>query len=169
MNNKKLTSSPKIAHLAMLSALAVIIRQVFQFIPNFQPVSAFFLAIAICFGLRESLLVLIISILVTSCLNGYGLWTPIQILVYALLIVTFKMLFFNFKARMIFLSLFGFIYGITTTFLLSRITGLFIFKSSFITALPFNFAHSLATISSFPIFLLILKKSWQKTSRIHHN
>ena len=67
-------STNKIAQLSLLSAACVAGRIAFQFIPNFQPMTAIFLFIVLYLSLKDALIVMSLSIAISSFYFGVGPW-----------------------------------------------------------------------------------------------
>ena len=64
--NKPLFSVRELTYLALTTALAVVGRLSFQFIPNVQPMTVIFLILALQLGFMRSWLVAILSVLITN-------------------------------------------------------------------------------------------------------
>lgn len=82
-------TTKKIAQLSLLSAACVAGRIIFQFIPNVQPMTAIFLFVVLLFGLRDGLLVMTLSLLLSNLYFGIGPWMIGQWISFALILILF--------------------------------------------------------------------------------
>lgn len=83
-------STNKIAQLSLLSAACVAGRIAFQFIPNFQPMTAIFLFIVLYLSLKDALIVMSLSIAISSFYFGVGPWVFGQWLSYTVVLALFS-------------------------------------------------------------------------------
>lgn len=61
-----------VSRIAVMSALCVVLRIAFSSLPNVQPVTAIFLGYLLYFGLAEASLVMMLCLLSSSFLLGFG-------------------------------------------------------------------------------------------------
>ncbi|HFL7225335.1 TPA: DUF4430 domain-containing protein [Enterococcus faecium] len=83
-------STNKIAQLSLLSAACVAGRIAFQFIPNFQPMTAIFLFIVLYLSLKDALIVMSLSIAISSFYFGVGPWVIGQWISYTVVLSLFS-------------------------------------------------------------------------------
>lgn len=76
----------KITVLALLIAAVTVGRLLFQFIPNIQPMTAILLFITWYIGLKEAVLVAVMSLVLTNLYLGMGPWLIGQILGFIIII-----------------------------------------------------------------------------------
>ncbi|PIO82139.1 hypothetical protein BSQ39_00480 [Loigolactobacillus backii] len=76
-------STRYITFIAVVTAICVIGRYLFQFLPNVQPVTDIIIFITIYFGFTTGFYVATLSILISNLLLGFGIWTLPQILAYS--------------------------------------------------------------------------------------
>ncbi|MDO4431839.1 MAG: ECF transporter S component [Aerococcaceae bacterium] len=72
--------------IAMISAVAIVGRSVFTFLPNVKPITVIFLMVTVIFGLVSGLLVMFVTIVATSIQHGFGIWVAHQLIAYAILL-----------------------------------------------------------------------------------
>lgn len=77
----------RIAFLAVMTALCVVGRFLFQFIPNVQPVTTIVIFLTLTYGVSTGLIVAILSMLITNLFMGMGIWTLAQLGAYAAVVV----------------------------------------------------------------------------------
>lgn len=74
--------SRRLAVLAVMSALAVVSRQAFLWLPFFKPILGIIMITGICMGPASGFLVGAVSAFVSNFYFGQGPWTPWQMLAY---------------------------------------------------------------------------------------
>lgn len=74
----------EIVIIAVMSAIAVVGRSVFFFIPQFKPVTAVVIITGVCFGAEAGFLTGAVSGFVSNFFFGQGPWTPWQMLGFGL-------------------------------------------------------------------------------------
>lgn len=70
--------------IAVMSALAVVARVAFIWVPHFKPIAAIVMIAGVALGSRSGFLVGAISLLVSDFIFGQGPWTPWQMLAYGI-------------------------------------------------------------------------------------
>ncbi len=159
-NSKKSRFSLRhLAVLALLTALCVVGRLSFTWIPNFKPVTAIVLLVCFYLGLTDALIVANLMILATSLYLGMGYWVIEQMLAYSLLVLLY---FFLMKlkplryplAQVIIAALLGMVYG----FIISLFE-VFLFRFSsfwayYSAGIPFDLMSSFGNL----VFMLLLIK-----------
>lgn len=76
-----------IAIIALVTALCVVGRYLFQFLPNIQPVTDIIIFMTLSWGVIAGSNIAILSILISNVLLGFGLWTIPQLLAYLVVVV----------------------------------------------------------------------------------
>jgi energy-coupling factor transport system substrate-specific component len=71
--------------LAVMCAMAVVARVVFNFAPNFKPIGGIIMITALSFGPQAGFMTGSISLLASNLFFGQGAWTPWQMIAYGLL------------------------------------------------------------------------------------
>jgi hypothetical protein len=163
----------KLVTLAVLIALASVLRLVFNFIPDVTVVTALFFALSLQFGFWEGFVVAAGTMLVTGLLlPGFGPIVFGQILGYGLILSLFCLLALVLPwqmARAVLAALLCFIYGAFTDVFSGWIFGFG--KAGFIgywlAGLPYDSLHALSTLLAFPVILLILTRI-EKMRQINH-
>ncbi|VTS13083.1 ECF transporter S component [Streptococcus pseudoporcinus] len=159
-------SSKKIARIAILSALAFVLRMAFSHLPNIQPVTALFFIATISLSYYEAFLVMFISILITSILLGFGPWVFWQITTFTLIMATWRFLLFplsrkiksyrvlmqSFSAAFLAL-LYGFVIDSCFAYLYSMPWWTYV-----LSGLTFNLLHALSTFIFYPILLMLFRR-----------
>lgn len=143
-----LFSTHEIAILALSTAAAVVGRILFQFIPNIQPMTDIFLLLAIYQGLRASLIVSTLSVIITSLYLGTGLWTISQLLSFTILVILAfymgKIPFFKrtLILQVIFAFAAGFLYGLIISVFESKFYGIKAFLPYYLAGVSFDAMHA---------------------------
>lgn len=149
--------------ISVLAAIAIAGRGAFFMIPQFKPVVAIVIISGVCFGGESGFLVGAISGFVSNFFFGQGPWTPWQMFCFGIIGFLAGILFKKGMLKKTRLSLC--IYGGLSTFFIYggiiNIWSLFMFSSKitkeaviaiYISAIPFDLIHSIATV----FFLFIL-------------
>lgn len=75
-----------IAVVSLITALCVVGRYLFQFLPNIQPVTDIIIFMTLSFGVVTGGYIAILSILISNVLLGFGIWTLPQIFAYLMVV-----------------------------------------------------------------------------------
>ena len=154
----------KIAQLSLLSAACVAGRIAFQFIPNFQPMTAIFLFIVLYLSLKDALIVMSLSIAISSFYFGVGPWVIGQWLSYTVVLALFSIVYSRrtiqrslwLKGTCFFLA--GIVYGIGMTVfdtLLYHLPQPWVY---YLQGVSFDLMHSIGNVVFFLIFLPVVKR-----------
>ena len=154
----------KIAQLSLLSAACVAGRIAFQFIPNFQPMTAIFLFIVLYLSLKDALIVMSLSIAISSFYFGVGPWVIGQWLSYTVVLALFSIFYSRrtiqrslwLKGTCFFLA--GIVYGIGMTVfdtLLYHLPQPWVY---YLQGVSFDLMHSIGNVVFFLIFLPVVKR-----------
>lgn len=82
---RKKTASGEIAVLAVMTAIAVMGRFLFAFLPGFKPITAIVILTGISLGKEQGFAVGALSAVVSNFYFGQGPWTPFQMLAWGLI------------------------------------------------------------------------------------
>ncbi|HAQ2840709.1 TPA: hypothetical protein IXK99_003023 [Enterococcus faecium] len=157
-------STNKIAQLSLLSAACVAGRIAFQFIPNFQPMTAIFLFIVLYLSLKDALIVTSLSIAISSFYFGVGPWVIGQWISYTVVLSLFSIVCLrktvqrNLWLKGVCFFLAGMVYGIGMTVfdtLLYRLPQPWIY---YLQGVSFDLMHSIGNVVFFLVFLPVVKR-----------
>lgn len=158
----------QIAYLGLLTAACVVGRLSFQFIPNVQPMTAILLMTVYFLGLRDSLVVCLLSLLVTNLFLGMGLWTIGQLLSFFVIqLVFYAMLRLPVIRRSFLLQgalagALGFLYGFSISVFSVWIMGLPSLLAYWLQGLSFDLLHAAGTTSFYLLLFPILQVLFDK-------
>lgn len=166
MQKRKFTTR-EISYLAMVTATCVVGRFAFQWIPNFQPMTAIFLLFTRYFGFWRGMIVNVLALVITNFYFGMGIWTIEQILSFGIVLLLFRICCFSSIFRswlplQIIVSIFaGFCYGFSISLMDSYVYGLPNFWVYYAQGVSFDFLHAVGngifyTILS-PVFHYLMK------------
>ncbi|WP_261807107.1 hypothetical protein [Lapidilactobacillus luobeiensis] len=84
-----MTSFPakKIAYLAIMAALAIVLGLATSFLPNFSLTLAFYFLLSVFSGLASGWSVMLVAVLASNLRTGIGPWTLFQIIAYSCLLL----------------------------------------------------------------------------------
>lgn len=136
----------KITIIALLAAMAIAGRYVFQFIPNVQPVTALIIICGIILGPLSALLLSIVTTFLSNMLMGMGIWTIWQIVSWAIIGVLSGLLSKTLKTVPMFVIVLfavfsGYLYGFVISLTNYQIVGKF--WPYYIAGLPFDTSHAI--------------------------
>lgn len=161
-------SIKELTYLALFTAACVVGRLFFQFIPNFQPMTAIFLIVATQLGVLRSLIVSILSVVITSIYLGMGIWTVEQVVAYAIILLVFYLLYqyAGLKKSLVLQILFSFLMGLLYGFIFSVMDfflyGMSQFLPYYSQGLLFDLLHGLGNALFygvlFPVIAMLLKR-----------
>src|SRR5690554_4676669 len=81
-----------LAFISILSALAVVGRIYFNFIPNVQPVTAIIIITSMFLGVKNAVMLAIVSTIVSNLVLGMWIWTFSQIAAWSMIAIVFGLL-----------------------------------------------------------------------------
>ncbi|MCH4169082.1 MAG: ECF transporter S component [Streptococcaceae bacterium] len=143
----------KISRLGLLVAACVVLRTVFQWVPNVQPISAIFLILVSLLGLPSAILVAIMTMVVTGIYMGFGYWVAFQCFAYSIILVGMRCLVNQpFWLRTGYALLSGYFYGLIMSILYNLLFGLGHFTAYYLSGLFFDTLHA---VSNFVFYLLL--------------
>jgi|GEM_PF-98727 len=152
----------RISILAMISAICIVTRLYFTWIPNVQPVTTIILFVSLYFSVFASLAVAFVTVLVTAFMLGMGYWVIGQILAFFVVVVLFhcvcKLPFTRkllVQAVLMFLS--GIIYGAVVSAFDVFIFQIDSFFAYYLAGVSFDIMHGLGNV----VFYLLLKKPFE--------
>ncbi|MDR1568615.1 MAG: ECF transporter S component [Streptococcaceae bacterium] len=154
----------KITQLGLLVAMCTALRIVFQWLPNIQPISAFFLILVSFLGLSSALAVAIITMVVTGFYMGFGYWVAFQCLAYAIVLFLMKYLINKpllIRAAYAFLS--GLLYGFIISLCYNLFFGLGHFGVYYLAGIPFDLWHALSNLCFYLLLYPLLRKALKQS------
>ncbi|WP_182102771.1 ECF transporter S component [Niallia taxi] len=161
----------RLTFISMMSALAVVGRIAFTFIPNVQPVTALIISVALCMGVADGVLVAVISAIASNLLLGLGIWTIGQVVAWSVIGLLSGLLgsFFP-KPFLLLIVLYsgiaGLLYGLIVSFFTYSWMGNF--WAYYVAGLPFDVSHAVGNMV-FIIFLYPFLKRVMLSYRIDKN
>ncbi|AXI09372.1 ECF transporter S component [Oceanobacillus zhaokaii] len=159
MNTYKLTL------LALLAALAIAGRLVFQIIPNVQPVTSLIIICGILLGPLSAFILAILTTFLSNMLLGMGIWTIWQIISWGLIGLLSGILSKFFKKLplyviVIFAFFSGYLYGFIISLTTYQVTGHF--WPYYVAGLPFDTSHAIGNAIFVIIFYPIISSLMNK-------
>lgn len=172
-SNKNTDAAPafsvkEIANLSLMVAACVVGRLLFQFIPNVQPMTAILLIMTVHRGLRQGLIVSLLSVVITNLYLGMGVWTFAQLFSYAVIMSLIGILakWPHFKnsliLQVIFSFLAGFLYGFIISIVSYKMYGMTAFLPYYIQGLSFDFLHAIGNVGFYIILAPLFKRLLDK-------
>ncbi|WP_161979083.1 ECF transporter S component [Streptococcus sp. S784/96/1] len=158
----------RMARIAMMAALCVVLRQAFAFLPNVQPITAIFLVLVPIWGIIDAILVMAVTMLVSSFLLGFGHWVFLQVLSFAIMILLWrgyltlvtrlvKSDIIRLFVESIGAGLVGIGYGIVIDSLSAAMFGM-PWWSYVAAGFFFNLAHALSTLVFYPLITSFFRR-----------
>lgn len=156
---KSQMTTTQLTRIAILTALASVLRLVFGAFPNIKPITALFFVILLAYGLGEAICVSSLTMLVTGFLMGFSIIILGQMISYAVILslgyVMFKRLHhLGLRTGAVFLL--TMCYGVMISLFAAQIFGS-AFWPFWLGGLSFDLAHAVSTAIFFPILLTIFK------------
>lgn len=153
--NRKIKAS-ETAVIAVMTALCVVSRTVFAFVPQVKPMCAFACVTAIAFGANVGFVVGALSVLVSNFIFGQGMFTPFQMLAMGLTCFLVSVCFYKKKlasnkiavsvvSAFLCFAVYGFIVDTCSVLMmLSEFTPKSVL-SVYASGVPFNAVHAVTT------------------------
>lgn len=157
-----------LAFISILSALAVVGRIYFNFIPNFQPVTAIIIIASMFLGIRNAVMLTIVSTIASNLVLGMGIWTIWQILCWSLIGVIFGFLgkfHLPIFIYAILAGLSGFVYGFFISIPYYIVSGNY--WAYYLAGLPFDVNHAVGNVLFFAVLYPVLKKIVDRSKLVH--
>lgn len=156
------SSSKELVILAVLTALSVIGRFVFAWLPGFKPITAITVIVAIWLGKESGFVVGSVSAVISNFYFGQGPWTPFQMFAWGFIGLLAGMLSKQLKKSRILLCIYGAFAGVLYSLIMDVWATLWAdgtfntgrYLASLISALPITVEYAVSNI----IFLLLLSK-----------
>lgn len=149
----------RIATIGVLTALIVVGRMSFTFLPNVQPMTTILILITLTIGLGNGLLVALLSILISNLSLGMGVWTIAQLVSFSVIIIITS-LFHNFYDKIppllmaLHCGLMGLLYGLIISLVQAPFFGWASFMPYYFSGIPYDFLHAFGNVC----FYIILYK-----------
>ncbi|WP_211274935.1 ECF transporter S component [Bacillus marinisedimentorum] len=143
-----ITNLRSIALLAMLTALAVVSRNAFAFLPNIQPTTDIILITTLLMGIRFGLTNAMLTVLLSNLTLGMGTWTISQLIAYAVVVlvtgVFIRPVFEKMPlwAMAIYAGAAGLLYGFIISLAQAPIFGFDKLIPYYLAGLPFDLMHA---------------------------
>ncbi|MGT2924805.1 ECF transporter S component [Streptococcus caviae] len=159
----------KISRIAILSALAIVLRIAFAGLPNIQPITAIFLVCAVFYGLWESVLIMSVTMLVTSFLLGFGPWVLGQIISFASILFLWKFICYPLTKSLplgrikemilqaVLAGLMSILYGIIVDAYSALLFAAPLF-AYILAGMTFNLMHAVSTMLFYPLIVSIFRR-----------
>jgi len=155
--------------LSILVSLSSVGRIFFQFIPNVQPMTAIFIIITFVYGLREGLIVSLLSVTLSNFILGMGPWIFAQIISYAIVMIIAAILVRPLYQRkrtkwiiIFFLFLTGILYGVIISYLTYKMFGMSRFLPYYLMGITFDILHGFGNAGFYIILEPLLKPLLKK-------
>ncbi|GAX47227.1 ECF transporter S component [Pseudolactococcus reticulitermitis] len=149
----------RLTRLAILTALACVLRLVFGAFPNVKPIAALFFVLILAYGLADAIIVSSLTMVVTGFLMGFSVIILGQMISYALILSLGALVFKWIKPIFLrTLVIFGLtmLYGVLISIFSARLFGSPILPF-WLSGLTFDLAHAVSTALFFPILVTIFK------------
>lgn len=152
-------TTTRLTRLAILTALACVLRLAFGAFPNVKPITALFFVLILSYGLVDACLVSSLTMIVTGFLMGFSLIILGQIITYVVILTLGALLFRRIqsmllKTGLVFLLTMG--YGFIISLFSATLFGS-TFWPFWLSGLSFDLAHAVSTAIFFPMLLTIFK------------
>lgn len=168
---KRTVGTRRMVIAAVMTALSVIGRYVFAFVPAFKPITAIVVITAIWIGGETGFLVGSLSALISNFIFGQGPWTPFQMFAWGMTGLLAGFLSKPLKKSRVMLAVYGFLSGAAYSLFMDVWTVLWyngtfdikLYTAALVSALPHTACYAVSNV----IFLLLLGKPFgQKLERV---
>ena len=168
---RKRTKARRIVVISVMTALSVLGRFIFAFIPGFKPITAIVVITAIWLGGEAGFLVGSLTAVISNFYFGQGPWTPFQMLAFGLIGLIAGYLANPLKRSRVLLAIYGVLAGIAfsmimdvwTVLWMSESFSLAMYLTAIATAIPYMIMYSVSNV----IFLLLLGRPFgEKLERV---
>lgn len=150
-----------LTRVALLAALCIVLRQMFSYWGNVQPITAIFLAITVTFSLAEGLSVMVLTMFLTSFLLGFGIWVPFQLISFGLILILWRQFFRIVKKSLVMQTIIvgclAFLYGVLIDSFLAMFYGT-AWWSYVAAGAVFNINHAWSTSLFYPLTIKIFRR-----------
>lgn len=159
--------------IGLLSAFNIASRVFFQFAPNIKPVTTIIIITAMVLGIRYSIYVNIVTVLISGIMLGFGTFIPFQILAWAIIggiagilhkDKRYKHIPIGFMAA--FSAIGGFVFGFFVSLDKFFIAGPYAFWVYYLNGLPFDCLHAIGNFAFYlvcaPFLIRILERELKK-------
>lgn len=146
----------------MLSALCVVGRMSFTWLPNFKPVTVMILLICLYLGVVDAMIVANIMIVATGIYLGMGYWIFEQMMAYSLIILIYFFLMWisflrKFFPQLIIVFMLGMIYGLLMSIFEVYLFGMSSFWAYYARGISFDLMHAFGNL----VFMIVLIKPFE--------
>lgn len=159
---RRTTDVKKIIFITVLTALSILGRFIFAFLPGFKPVTAIVIITGIYFGAEGGFYCGALTALVTNFYFGQGSYTPFQMFTWGIIGVIAGIFGGLFRKNRVLLYVYAFFAGIIFSLLMDIYTVIWTFGSfnltMYLTMLAASFVFTIEYAVSNIIFLVIFHK-----------
>ncbi len=160
-NDRRITTV-RMVLIAVMTALSVVGRFAFSYIPHFKPVTAFVIIAGMYLGAQSGFLCGALSAVISNFIFGQGAWTPFQMFAWGIIGFFAGVMSDFLKKRALALYVYGAFSGVVYSLILDTWTALYIdgtfnitrYGALIISALPVTAVYAVSNV----IFLLLLAK-----------
>ena len=149
----------RLTRLAILTALACVLRIAFGAFPNVKPITALFFVLVLVYGLADAIIVSSLTMVVTGFLMGFSVIILGQMLSYAVILSLGALVFKGVKPlvfRTVVIFILTMFYGFIISIFSAQLFGS-LFLPLWLSGLTFDLAHAVSTALFFPILATIFK------------
>lgn len=149
----------RLTRLAILTALACVLRITFGAFPNIKPITALFFVLILTYGLADAMIVSSLTMVVTGFLMGFSVIILGQMLSYAVILSLGTLIFKGVKPlvfRTVVIFILTMLYGFIISIFSAQLFGS-PFWPFWLSGLTFDLAHAVSTALFFPILATIFK------------
>ena len=149
----------RLTRLAILMALACVLRIAFGAFPNVKPITALFFVLVLVYGLADAIIVSSLTMVVTGFLMGFSVIILGQMLSYAVILSLGALVFKGVKPlvfRTVVIFILTMFYGFIISIISAQLFGS-LFWHFWLSGLTFDLAHAVSTALFFPILATIFK------------
>lgn len=159
---RKESDTKKLVMIAVMTAISVVSRMVFEWIPHFKPVTAIVIITGIYLGKEAGFLCGAFSALISNFVFGQGPWTPFQMMTWGLIGIFAALLGKILSKNLLLCCVFGALSGVFYSMLMDVYTVLWVdpdfsftrYLAAITTAIPTTISYVVSNV----IFLLVLSK-----------
>lgn len=147
----------RIALLGVLTALVYTGRILFSFLPNVQPMTTILILITLTLGVKEGLVVALLSIFISNMSLGMGVWTIAQLASFSFIILLTALLTKVYDkvptvVMATYCGLTGLVYGFIISLVQAPFFGWVSFIPYYLSGIPYDMYHAFGNF----FFYLIL-------------
>lgn len=151
------SNNKRIALLGILTSLIYVGRVSFSFLPNVQPMTTILVIITLTMGIKDSLIIAMLSLIITNLNMGFGVWTVAQMVSFTIILVIvslFKSVYHRLPVIVMAITcgVLGLLYGFCISLVQAPFFGWVSFIPYYISGFSYDCLHALGNF----IFYMIL-------------